>query len=67
VCTSLPGGIPVLTDADAPRAYARGTWRYEQMLGYTSVGCGTSIVDICLSRQSRNQTRNTMAVEPMAG
>ena len=45
----LPGGIPVLTDADAPRNYARGAWRYEQMLGYTSVGCGTSIVDVRLN------------------
>jgi len=45
----LPGGVPILTDSDAPRAYARGAWRYERMLGYTSVGCGASIVDIRLN------------------
>jgi predicted MPP superfamily phosphohydrolase len=45
----LPGGTPILTDADAPRAYARGAWRFEDMLGYTSVGCGTSIVDVRLN------------------
>jgi hypothetical protein len=45
----LPGGVPMLTDSDAPRAYARGAWRYDRMLGYTSVGCGASIVDIRLN------------------
>lgn len=24
----LPGGIPILTDSDAPRAYSRGPWRF---------------------------------------
>jgi len=45
----LPGGIPVLTDCDAPRAYARGSWRYLELVGYTSVGCGSSIVDVRLN------------------
>jgi hypothetical protein len=40
----LPGGVPILTDSDAPRAYARGAWRFESMQGYTSVGCGSSVV-----------------------
>lgn len=45
----LPGGIPILTDSDAPRAYARGPWRFRDMTGYTSVGCGSSIVDVRLN------------------
>lgn len=45
----LPGGIPILTDCDAPRAFARGPWQYEGMAGYTSVGCGASIVDVRLN------------------
>jgi predicted MPP superfamily phosphohydrolase len=45
----LPGGVPILTDSDAPRAYARGAWRYRNLIGYTSVGCGASIVDIRLN------------------
>jgi predicted MPP superfamily phosphohydrolase len=45
----LPGGVPVLTDADSPRALARGSWRYGRMIGYTSVGAGTSIVDVRLN------------------
>ncbi len=56
----LPGGYPILTDADAPRAYARGAWRFEHMLGYTSVGCGTSIVDVrlnCLPEVTRHRLR----------
>jgi predicted MPP superfamily phosphohydrolase len=45
----LPGGVPILTDSDAPRAYARGPWRFRDMVGYTSVGCGSSIVDARLN------------------
>lgn len=45
----LPGGIPVLTDADSPRRLARGSWRYHSMTGYTSAGAGTSIVNVRLN------------------
>jgi len=45
----LPGGVPVLTDADCPRAFARGLWRYHGMTGYTSVGTGSCIVDVRLN------------------
>jgi len=42
----LPGGRPIITDSNAPRALARGPWRYGDLIGYTSVGCGSSIVDV---------------------
>lgn len=45
----LPGGIPIITDADCPRAMARGAWRYGDMNGYTSLGAGSSIVDVRLN------------------
>jgi predicted MPP superfamily phosphohydrolase len=45
----LPGGVPIITDSDAPRAYARGPWRFRHLTGYTSVGCGSSIVDVRLN------------------
>jgi len=45
----LPGGIPVFTDARSPRRYARGFWRYHELVGYTSVGAGSSIVDVRLN------------------
>jgi hypothetical protein len=45
----LPGGIPLITDADCPRAYVRGPWRYHDLAGYTSVGAGSSIVDVRLN------------------
>jgi predicted MPP superfamily phosphohydrolase len=41
----LPGGIAVLTDTPAPRSVARGAWHYQAMAGYTSAGCGCSVVD----------------------
>ncbi len=45
----LPGGIPVVTFADSPRAFAKGSWRYRDMFGYTSKGTGTCLVDVRLN------------------
>lgn len=42
----LPGGYPVTLDARIPRRFGRGPWRHGDMLGYTSPGAGTSIVDV---------------------
>jgi predicted MPP superfamily phosphohydrolase len=36
----LPGGIPLITNADCPRRFCRGAWRYHAMQGYTSAGIG---------------------------
>ena len=56
----LPGGFPILTDTPTPRAYVRGAWRYHAMAGYTSVGCGASVVDVrlnCLPELTLHQLR----------
>jgi hypothetical protein len=45
----LPGGLPVITDADCPRAFARGFWKYHDLIGYTSAGAGSCIVDVRLN------------------
>lgn len=45
----LPGGFPLIIDAECPRRYARGPWRYGSLAGYTSVGSGSSIVDVRLN------------------
>lgn len=42
----LPGGMPLFTDGESPRALARGAWRYQNLLGYTSAGSGASLVDL---------------------
>lgn len=42
----LPGGFAFMMNADCPRRYCRGTWRYHTMQGYTSVGSGASIVNV---------------------
>lgn len=42
----LPGGFPITWDASCPRQLAAGAWRYHNMLGYTSTGAGSSIVDV---------------------
>jgi predicted MPP superfamily phosphohydrolase len=64
----LPGGIPILTDSDAPRAFACGAWRFHDMVGYTSVGCGSSIVDVrlnCLPEVTLHRLRCTPAPAPI--
>ena len=45
----LPGGVPIITDADCPRELARGAWRYHDLIGYTSAGAGSCIVDVRLN------------------
>ncbi len=45
----LPGGYPLTLDAKCPRYMGSGSWRYHTMTGYTSVGAGTSIVDVRLN------------------
>ena len=45
----LPGSIPVTLDAVLPRKFGAGAWKHQNMLGYTSVGAGTSIVPVRLN------------------
>ncbi len=42
----LPGGVPLITNAACPRAFCAGPWSYHNMQGYTSVGSGSSMVDV---------------------
>lgn len=45
----LPGGIPVTLDAKCPRYMGAHEWCYNNMIGYTSVGAGTSVVSVRLN------------------
>ncbi len=45
----LPGGLPVFCNARCPRAYCSGAWKHGEMLGYTTVGAGSSVVDVRLN------------------
>lgn len=38
----LPGTIPILTNANCPRRYVTGSWKYHKMAGHTSRGTGSS-------------------------
>src|SRR6516225_8021449 len=40
----LPGAIPITLDSGVPRRIGSGSWKYRGMVGYTSVGVGSSIV-----------------------
>ena len=40
----LPGSIPITLDSVLPRHMGSGCWKYHDMIGYTSVGVGSSIV-----------------------
>jgi predicted MPP superfamily phosphohydrolase len=45
----LPGGFPIMWNASCPRKLSAGAWQYHQLLGYTSVGVGVSILDVRLN------------------
>jgi predicted MPP superfamily phosphohydrolase len=42
----LPGSIPITLDSVLPRRMGAGSWKYHNMVGYTSVGAGSSIVPV---------------------
>lgn len=42
----LPGGAPLTLEARLPRRMGRGAWRYADMDGYTSAGCGSCVVPV---------------------
>jgi predicted MPP superfamily phosphohydrolase len=42
----LPGQIPVTLGSVLPRHMGAGPWRHRDMIGYTSVGAGSSIVPV---------------------
>ena len=42
----LPGSIPITLDSALPRRLGAGAWKYHDMVGYTSVGAGSSIVPV---------------------
>ena len=42
----LPGQIPITLDSVLPRHMGAGAWRYRNMIGYTSVGAGSSVVAV---------------------
>jgi len=45
----LPGSIPLTLDSVLPRRLGSGAWEYHDMIGYTSVGVGSSIVAVRLN------------------
>ena len=45
----LPGGHPLLCNANCPRSFCSGAWQYNGMQGYTSRGSGVSVVDVRLN------------------
>ena len=42
----LPGGIPITLDSVLPRSMGSGRWQHHGMIGYTSVGAGSSVVPV---------------------
>jgi predicted MPP superfamily phosphohydrolase len=45
----LPGGYPLMCNISSPRRVCRGSWRHHQLQGYTSVGSGSSVVEVRLN------------------
>ena len=42
----MPGGRPILTHLNRHENLSDGLWKYEEMLGYTNPGAGTSVMPI---------------------
>jgi uncharacterized protein len=42
----LPGGIPITLSSVLPRYMGSGPWKFRDMVGYTSVGAGSSVVPV---------------------
>jgi predicted MPP superfamily phosphohydrolase len=42
----LPGSIPITLSSVLPRRFGSGAWKYHNMVGYTSVGVGSSMVAV---------------------
>jgi predicted MPP superfamily phosphohydrolase len=45
----LPGSIPITLQSKLPRRMGAGPWRHHNMIGYTSVGAGSSVVPVRLN------------------
>jgi hypothetical protein len=45
----LPGGTPIKLGAALPRFMGAGSWHHGSMVGYTSVGAGTSLLPVRLN------------------
>lgn len=48
----LPSGKPLITHLYTGKKFYKGLWKYKQMNGYTSNGCGTSGIPIRINTQS---------------
>jgi len=42
----LPGGFPLMTFLNTGKRFYRGVWRFRDMTGHTSPGCGTAKIPI---------------------
>ena len=45
----LPGSTPIMLEAVLPPRMGSGPWQYHNMIGYTSVGAGSSVVPVRLN------------------
>jgi predicted MPP superfamily phosphohydrolase len=45
----LPGGVAIKLEAVIPRSMGAGAWRHGDLVGYTSVGAGTSLLPVRLN------------------
>lgn len=45
----LPGSIPITLESALPRRMGAGAWQHQNMMGYTSVGAGSSVVPVRLN------------------
>jgi predicted MPP superfamily phosphohydrolase len=57
----LPGGVPIMLEADLPRVFGAGAWRHAGMAGYTSAGPGLRSFRCALTIGRRSPCTNLCA------
>ena len=63
----LPGSVPITLDAKLPRHLGSGLWKYHDMVGYTSVGVGSSTLPVrlnCLPEIALHHLRRGDSITP---
>ena len=58
-----PGSVPITLDSILPRRMGSGAWKYNDMIGYTSVGVGSSVVAVrinCLPEITLHHLRSVL-------
>jgi predicted MPP superfamily phosphohydrolase len=62
----LPGGLPMTLASALPRKMGAGAWKYHELIGYTSVGAGSSLVPVRFNRPPEITLHHLQSAQPVS-